>query len=317
MVTMPPPQGVQPGAAPGTSTYQSDQSLDPGRIATSAYGYGKDAASAAWNWLQPKPIDPLAPTKTYPGYFDPTVNRGLADQQQSNINDLSAAAAGKVASPAELQLQQQSGLNAARQFGLATALQGRNPGAALRSARLGSQATMADTNLQAAMLRAKEQAEARTALMEALARARQGEQQLYSTDTDYRKGMLDIGAKNAAADNTFKGGLINGGGGALGAIFSDRRVKTDVKPANLVQLAKAIPGYEFDYKDPAHGEGRRVGVMAQDVAAGGPIGERMVNMDGKGRLKLDVGNAVGAALAMSAQALREAKKPMVQLSKEG
>lgn len=47
--------------------------------------------------------------------------------------------------------------------------------------------------------------------------------------------------------------------------------------------------------------------MAQDVAAGGPIGKKMVNLGPDNRLRLDVGNAVGAALAMSAAALRKTK----------
>jgi hypothetical protein len=105
------------------------------------------------------------------------------------------------------------------------------------------------------------------------------------------------------------------GAKAIGQMFSDERLKEDVKPAKLEKLAESLKGFRFRYKDQAHGEGERVGVMAQDAQKGGPIGKGMVKMDGAGRLKLDVGNAVGAALAMSAQALRETKKPLVSLRK--
>jgi hypothetical protein len=45
--------------------------------------------------------------------------------------------------------------------------------------------------------------------------------------------------------------------------------------------------------------------MAQDALKGGPAGRAMVDDKGGGPLKLDLGNAIGAALAMSAKALRE------------
>src|SRR5262245_55585982 len=254
----------------------------------------------------------------YGGNFSRLGDARLAAQQQGNIDQLAAAAAGRVPSPAEIQLQQQAGINAARQFGLAAALQGRNPGAALRSARLGSLATQGQTNIDAAMLRAKEQADARAALVNALQSARGQGQNLLGADVDWRKALLggeenalyagtraatgevDAQQKQAAANR----GLI---GDLLGAV-SDRTAKKDIRPADLDSLADSLKGFRFRYKDEAHGKGERVGVMAQDVAKGGPIGKRMVNMGPGGKLRLDVGNAVGAALAMSAQALRRSKE---------
>jgi hypothetical protein len=263
------------------------------------------------------------------GRADPAWDQAFRLAQGKNIYDLQQAAAGKVPSPAEIQLQRQAGVNAARQFGLAAALQGRNPGAAMRSARLGSLATQAGTNVDAAMLRAAEQNQARNALVQAIAAGRAGELGLLGADTDWRKallggeiGALDAGGKAAGAfadaatkaqgaDNVLKGGLIQG----AGSIISDEREKTDVKPANLEKLADAMKGFRFRYKDQANGEGERVGFMAQDALRGGPIGKGMVKTRRDGKLSIDVGNAVGAAVAMSAQALREAKKPLVQLRK--
>jgi hypothetical protein len=263
------------------------------------------------------------------GHFDPASDRYGAMRQRMLAADLAGAAAGKVPSLAEIQLRRQAGVNAARQFGLAAALQGRNPGAALRSGRLGALATQAGTNVDAAMLRAGEQERARALLGQVLAQQRAGDQGLLGADVDWRKALLGGEVKTLdsgidAAGAQFKGENLNAaatnqfnmeGAKAIGQMFSDERLKEDVKPAKLEKLAESLKGFRFRYKDQAHGEGERVGVMAQDAQKGGPIGKGMVKMDGAGRLKLDVGNAVGAALAMSAQALRETKKPLVSLRK--
>jgi hypothetical protein len=259
----------------------------------------------------------------YATHYNPGRDDMLAVQQNNNISDLSRAAAGKVASPAEIQLQKMAGMNAARQFGLAAALQGRNPGAAMRSARLGSIATQAATNVDAATLRAQEEQAARNQLIQALASARGQGQNLLSLDNGAQNALLqaqlealgigtkaagaqfDAENKNAAAQNQFDGNIMNMFGGM---IKSDRTAKTDIKPRDLTKLAGAIKGYGFRYKDPADGPGERVGVMAQDVAKGGPAGKLIVRRGPGRKLHLDVGNAIGAALAMSAQALRESRK---------
>ena len=323
--------------------YQSDQTYDPGRILKSGYDWVSNKLSGLGDALTPDPIN-LAPVQqaqqraygledqlagergAYRGNYSPVNDARLAAEQQGNISDLAMAAAGATPSPAEIQLQKQAGLNAARQFGLASALQGRNPGAALRSARLGSIATQAATNVDAAALRAQEQAQARNALVQALQAARGQGQQLLANDTDWRRALLsgelgglesgtraatgevDAQARQAAANNSFLGGLVSTGGQILGSIFSDRTVKTDIRPRDMSKLATAIKGYSFRYKDQGHGEGERVGVMAQDVAKGGKAGKLIVRRGPDRKLRLDAGNAIGAALAMSAQALREARK---------
>lgn len=259
----------------------------------------------------------------YPTHYNPNRDERLAGGQERNISDLAAAAAGNVASPAEIQLQKMAGLNAARQFGLASALQGRNPGAAMRSARLGSIATQAATNVDAAALRAQEQAAARNQLIQALASARGQGQNLLQLDNGAQSDLLHaqlqalgIGEKaagdqfnaenkNAAAGNQFNGGILQS---IIGGITSDRTAKTDIKPRDFSKLADSIKGYSFRYKDAADGEGERVGVMAQDVEKGGPAGKLIIRRRPGQKLRLDVGNAIGAALAMSAQALRESRK---------
>jgi hypothetical protein len=248
----------------------------------------------------------------YQGAYNPAIGN-------ASIANMYAASQGNVPSAADLQLQRQSDQNAAQQFGLAAALQGRNSGDALRQASQGAVATQAQTNAQLGIQRAQEQATARDQLAQALATQR-------GQDLGYQGNLLSaqIGALNAGtnaasaygnaaatqagAQNQYKGSLLQGGAGALGAIFSDRRGKKDVRKADLGMLASALKGYRFKYKDEANGPGERIGVMAQDVEKGGRIGRRIVQHRPDGKLQLDTGNAVGAALAMSAAALRATQK---------
>jgi hypothetical protein len=315
-----------PAPPPPAAPYQSDQTYDPYRIAKAAYGGIKDFFGGIGNALSPTTPDLSGVQAAQKQAFD--VQNSLAAERagfngaynpaigSQSIADLVAASHGATPSAAELQLQKQAGINAANQFGVAAALQGRNPGSALRSARMGALATQGQTNIDAAILRAKEQADARNALNAALAQQRQQDLGYQEALLSGQVGALGAGtnaagqaaaaqAQAAAAQNAYKGSLIGGGASILGSIFSDRRMKRDVRKADLSKLAASIKGFRFKYKDPANGDGERVGVMAQDVARGGPVGERMVRLD-RGRMKLDIGNAVGAALAMSAEALRKA-----------
>lgn len=253
---------------------------------------------------------------------------GAADRLQAMqfgaLNQLGAAAAGKVPSPAELQLQQQSARNMASQFGLAAALQGRSPGMALRNATQGAAQIQGQTNQDAATLRAQEEANARNAYIQALQGSYGQQLQQRGLDINQQQGLtqaqlqaLGIGtqagignanasAANAASQNAFTGQILGTGAQLAGLAFkSDRRAKTAIKRTGLVKLARALDGYTYRYKDAKDGDGDRVGIMAQDALKGGKAGRSLVRNIG-GKLHIDVGNAVGAALAMSAAALRKA-----------
>ena len=100
------------------------------------------------------------------------------------------------------------------------------------------------------------------------------------------------------AERALASGVVNGAGNYLTA-RSDRDAKTDIKPVaknDMDDFLKHIAGFSFKYKDggtaPDEGPGKRVGVMAQDVHAGGPVGRAV--SDGH---SLDMRNAIGALLA--------------------
>ncbi|HKV12610.1 MAG TPA: hypothetical protein VJ725_30980 [Thermoanaerobaculia bacterium] len=104
--------------------------------------------------------------------LDKAAQDEIRAKQLSNLEDLFASASGQVASPAEIQLRQAAARNAATNFGAARALGGRSFGGATRAATVANAEAGAQTNVDAAMLRATEQERARQALIQALSGTR-------------------------------------------------------------------------------------------------------------------------------------------------
>ena len=93
----------------------------------------------------------------------------------------------------------------------------------------------------------------------------------------------------------------------VAAMFSDRKVKKNIRAAKSSDLmgTKAIDGflndlyaYQYNYKDPGHGEGKQVGVMAQDLEKS-QLGKQMVENTPQGKM---VNAAKGLGLVMASQA---------------
>lgn len=131
---------------------------------------------------------------------------------QQGLGLLQSAALGGQPSVAELQLQQRGATDAANAFGLASSLGGRSPGMAANLAMNSAQQTQAATNADQAALRAGEMQQARGGLVQATGMYR-------GQDIDLLKQKMDTDAKNTAAQNAFKGGLINAGTGLLSKLF--------------------------------------------------------------------------------------------------
>jgi hypothetical protein len=100
-----------------------------------------------------------------------------------------------------------------------------------------------------------------------------GAQALQASQGARGQALQGYGAQNAGApekSNIDKyGNAIVGG---LGAIFSDRRLKTDVKEGDddANKMLDALKSYSYRYKDEDKlGAGKRTGVMAQDLERGG------------------------------------------------
>jgi hypothetical protein len=98
------------------------------------------------------------------------------------------------------------------------------------------------------------------------------------------------------------GGMI--GAAALGAplMFSDKRMKKDIKPLGKAGSVLGLTTYEYKYKGD---DQKRVGFMAQDVKKVLP--EAVAEVDYKGKKRLAIKPAViGAALAEELMAAKAA-----------
>lgn len=289
-ITSPVQLGTEPtaGAGPNTGTTQGRSPIPTGGNASPTVnvlnrispGLG-DSVDPGSNLLRPTMTD-LGPTQQAQaaafgaaGNFDqerfdyrpgsaPAQDRvqldtAAADQlrqrQFGSLDDLAAAARGEVASPAEIQLRQQTAKNNAATFGAARALGGRSAGGAGRAATLASTDANIRTNADAGLLRATEQANARNALISALSGVRgqdidisqananlgqaanannlQSQTQANALAEQHRQALIEaqlqamgigttaasatVGASraNADADNKLKGNIV----GAIGSAF--------------------------------------------------------------------------------------------------
>lgn len=123
--------------------------------------------------------------------------------------------------------------------------------------------------------------------------ANQRDQNKYNAD-------LGIGAQQDGADAAKRGGLIQGIGSAI-AMFSDERLKTDISDARheVDIMLDGLAPKSYTYKDQKHGEGPRIGIMAQDLERS-EAGRRIVHELPEGKA-LDINKALSAALASSAR----------------
>jgi hypothetical protein len=271
----------------------------------------------------------------------------LRQRQGTALDQLQQAANGTLPSAAEIAAKDAANRASAQAYGNAAALQGGNSsGGTLRQALDAQTQIQGDLQTKLLADRAAEQATARQQLVQGIGAAQSNEGQLATSNanlaqqtglanqtsavntraqdinreqnlisgatadtsnaTAAAKAALDAKVQEQANNNALKGAELGAAAGIIPKVLSDRRSKTDIKRADLVNLADHAPGYTFEYKDPSDGPGKRVSVMAQDVAKS-PLGASMVRLGGDGEMSLDGANAVGAALAMSAQALREAE----------
>jgi hypothetical protein len=107
--------------------------------------------------------------------------------------------------------------------------------------------------------------------------------------------------KGVAMQSSAAGGQVVGAGisaiGALGAAaISDKRAKKNIEDGDepARKLVAALRPHKFEYKNAAHGDGPRLGVMAQDVEKAAP---ELVTEDEQGTKQIDISKALSASLA--------------------
>lgn len=111
--------------------------------------------------------------------------------------------------------------------------------------------------------------------------------------------------KDKAAGEQQLGGQVAGGAGSaiaagLGALafFSDKRAKTKIKAGDedVDSFLKTLKPYSYEYKDKAHGEGKKTSVMAQDLEKTS-LGDTLVSRHKSGLRVVDYAKALPVMLA--------------------
>lgn len=270
----------------------------------------------------------------------PTVDVGgpFRQAQLGQIGQLQQVAGGQAMGAGQMAAQR--GMNSALAAQQAQARMARGPGAgfaALGAARNAGAIGLSGAG-QMAQAGLADQANAQGMLTNALGQARGQDSQIQLANMDAQlraMGMNDqarlgylsqltgmdqgqimaqMAAFQAAQQNQgMIGGLISAGGqiGSALALHSDENLKDDITDAGdeVDAMLDALMPKAYVYKDSKHGEGRRVGIMAQDLERS-EAGKRVVYeaTDGKA---LDINKAISAALASSArlnQRVRELEK---------
>ncbi len=258
--------------------------------------------------------------------LDPSQQAAFRAMQLQQAQQLQRVASGQQQGAGELAVQRQvANAQAAQQAQAMMARGGQNAGLAMRNAatqQAGIGLAGAGQSQQAAL---SDQQMAQGQLTGALGQGRQGDigmagqnanllQQQYGMNDQARLGYLNnlsqmgTGELNAGASNFgsaqqtkgIAGSVLEAGGGLM-AMMSDERVKTDVRDASneIDNMLDRLVAKSYRYKDPKHGEGRRPGIMAQDLERS-TAGSRLVREvpDGKA---IDVNRALSAALASAAR----------------
>lgn len=93
----------------------------------------------------------------------------------------------------------------------------------------------------------------------------------FENDMRKRQAQAGLAAQNAANSGQNSQNTANAwnqtGGMMLSAasMFSDERCKEEIEEFSPSDFLDSLTGYKFKYKDKKHGEGKHVGVMAQDL----------------------------------------------------
>ncbi len=122
---------------------------------------------------------------------------------------------------------------------------------------------------------------------------------------------LDLGAADLAAQEAAYGryrkkneddtAAYVGGLSTIGSLLSDERTKENVKDEGegIARTMRALSAKSWDYKDPANGEGRHIGIMAQDLEK--TEAGRWLVTERNGVKTIDAKKAIGALLASNAE----------------
>ncbi len=252
----------------------------------SAYGPGSGGPGGSW-------ADQLGSN-----WQDKSGKGGLerySDRIDTGLGRLDDWASGKNSVAME-QLKQALGQNVAREQSFAATGRG-NQALQQRQASQNIGGLRSGLAGQGALAGLQERAMANQQLMQALMGLRGQEVQ-----------MKLPGAQADAMQPSTTDRLMGMGGGLLqGYMMSDERVKTNVADADkdADALLEGLKAYSYDYKNPKHGKGRQLAIMAQDLEKAGLPGAIIETPEGKA---VDAAKLAGALAAATSSLHRRMKK---------
>lgn len=224
----------------------------------------------------------------------------LTEESAANRARLQDIATGKE-SVSAMQLAQANQQNQAMQQSMAAGARPANAAMAARTAAMNAGRQGAGLAGQQAIAGIQERQAATNSLTNALLNERgqdvQATGQGYSTATNAYGDAL----KSAMGTPTKMEKLMDLGGtvGQVAAFFSDKNLKENIKDGDdkASKLLKSLKAYEYDYKDTEHGDGKQLGILAQDLEKT-DYGKMLVSEDDDGNKKVDGAKLAGALAAM-------------------
>lgn len=269
-------------------------------------------------------LDPTAGAGNIAGVAQANRNAGFSGQGQA-MDMYRRQAMGQGPSIAQAQLQNQSQRNMTDALALSARSRGGNIAGMASQVQGANAYAQAQTNQQAAMLRAQEQQAAMQGYAgmanqlagQGLAYDQLGTQaslgasqnalgwysadrgmdmQAQEADRAFALGLYDRGAQLAKS-------VAGGAGGAAGAgMMSDERAKQDIQPTSLAasQAVGEITPAVYNYKPGFGPAGSRVGPMAQDLERN-PLTASLVQEGPDGLKRVDVGGLAAFNTAVSAE----------------
>lgn len=235
-------------------------------------------------------------------------------QDHGLVSKLTAQMNGQGPSLAQAQLQQGTDQNIAQQMAMAASARGGSLGMAQRQAAMNAAGVQQQMAGQSGILRLQEQQQAQQQLA-----------QLIGQRDQTRQGLIGLANQRDATNVTAQANSKNfvegaapiiaglGQAAAAGAMASDERVKTDVKPAGkkIESFLDALGAHEYEYKGEAKksalgGEGKHVSPMAQELEKT-ELGKGMVEDTAGGKV-VDYGKGFGVMLATMKEMHERLKK---------
>ena len=246
-------------------------------------------------------------------------------QQQRLIGGLQGQVEGSAPSLAQAQLKAAQDRNLAQQLAAAKSQRGGSPAALQRQLARAQGSAGQELAQQAGQARLQEQQGAQQLLAQQL-----GQQQALSSGQvsgflgqgqQFAANQARLRAQQAQADAAATGSFLGAGASALGSMFaksdenSKKNIKKDSKSSN--DFLEKLSSVSYKYKDtsePGTAEGKRHGILAQDLEKS-EVGKSLV-LNTPGGKMVDTVQGFGAVLAAQSE-LHKRLKELESKKKKG